>query len=358
MKFLGGFLKFLAILLMLIGTAAGTALVILGVMDDMIEPILVGVGVFLAFLFVALGVMGTGMALSQIVKLKKKVAQLEQRLWSAPAASVAPSAPAAAPVAAPDPIPAPVADPVEEALASAEPKKATGKRWLPVILGAALVVVAVLVVALSGGKKDNIPVEEAPVIEQQPVELAPVEMDETEPTEGPAMIERPELSMGTSLDTGFVYMSFDEVVVQEDIKKSVTIDRVTRTTGPDPLPGQVYICLSGTIKNTSTSELPVYDFFAGRFQIGDYEYTVSANDCDVLDADGSSESTIAPLMEYEYRIYTAIPAELQELIAAGEPYSFTFGFYDNFDNQELAYNRSFEDDAIALCPYQFFIPFA
>ena len=36
MKFLGGFLKFLSILLMLIGTAAGTALVILGVMDDMI----------------------------------------------------------------------------------------------------------------------------------------------------------------------------------------------------------------------------------------------------------------------------------------------------------------------------------
>lgn len=84
MKFLGGFLKFLSILLMLIGTAAGTALVILGVMDDMIEPILVGIGAFLAFLFVALGVMGTGIALSQTAKLKKRVEQLEQRLWQLP----------------------------------------------------------------------------------------------------------------------------------------------------------------------------------------------------------------------------------------------------------------------------------
>lgn len=356
MKFLGGFLKFLSILLMLIGTAAGTALVILGVMDDMIEPILVGIGAFLAFLFVALGVMGTGIALSQIVKLKKRVTQLEQRGWSVPAAPVA--APATAPVVTPEPVPEPAADPVEEALASAEPKKADGKRWLPVIIGAALVVIAILVVAFAGGNKDSqLPAIEAPDV-QQPVELPPVDMTEPEPTEAPAEIEVAELPIGTSLDTGFVFMTFDEVVVQEDIQKSVTIDHVTRITGPDPLPGQVYICLSGTIKNTTTSELPVYDFFAGRFQIGDYEYSVSANDCDVLSADGSTESMIAPLMEYEYRIYAAIPAELQEFIAAGEPYSFTFGFYDNFDNQELAYNRSFSDDAIALCPYQFFIPFA
>jgi hypothetical protein len=179
MKFLGGFLKFLAVLLILIGTIAGTALVILGVMDDMIEPILVGVGVFLAFLFVALGVMGTGIALSQIVKLKKKVTQLEQRLWSVPAASVAPAAaPASAPVIAPDPISEPAVDPIEEVLTSAEPKKAAGKRWLPVILGAALVVVAILVVAVSGGK--NTPVTESPMIEQPPVELPPVDIAEPE----------------------------------------------------------------------------------------------------------------------------------------------------------------------------------
>lgn len=356
MKFLGGFLKFLSILLMLIGTAAGTALVILGVMDDMIEPILVGIGAFLAFLFVALGVMGTGIALSQTAKLKKRVEQLEQRLWTAPAA--APTAtPVSASVTVPESIPEPVADPVAEALTSAAPKKES-KRWIPVISGVALVVVAILVVAFAGGNKDSQqPAIEAPDV-QQPVELPPVDMTEPEPTEAPAEIEVAELPIGTSLDTGFVFMTFDEVVVQEDIQKSVTIDHVTRTTGPDPLPGQVYICLSGTIKNTTTSELPVYDFFEGRFQIGDYEYSVSANDCDVLSADGSTESMIAPLMEYEYRIYTAIPAELQEFIAAGEPYSFTFGFYYNFDNQELAYNRSFSDDAIALCPYQFFIPFA
>ena len=189
------------------------------------------------------------------------------------------------------------------------------------------------------------------------MEMAPVEMDETEPTEGPAKIEVVDLSLGSGLNMGWVEMPFDEVIVEEDILKSVTIDNVTHTTGPNPLPGQVYVCLSGTIKNTSTGELPVYDFFAGRFKIGDYEYEVSANDCDILSPDGSLESEIDPLLTYEYRIYTAIPVELQEYFYAGEPCSFTFGFYDGFDNYELASNRAFSDDAIAECPYQFFISF-
>lgn len=360
MKFLGGFLKFLSILLMLIGTAACTALVFLGITDDMIEPILVGVGIFLAFLFVGLGVMGTGMALSHIVKLKKKVALLEQKLWSAPVAVAPVAAPAVVsePAESNEPVAAPVsADPVAEALAAASPKKNSIKRWLPVIIGGALVLIAIVIFVLPGKKEAPQSIEAAPQQQQSVVELPPVEIEETEPTEGPAKIEVVELPLGSMLNTGWVEMTFDEVIVEEDIQKSVTIDNVTRITGPDPLPGQVYVCLSGTIKNISTGELPVYDFFEGRFAIGDYQYSVSANDCDILSPDGSLESEIDPLLTYEYRIYTAIPVELQEYMAAGEPSSFTFGFYDGFDNQELASNRAFSDDAIAECPYQFFIPF-
>ena len=263
-------------------------------------------------------------------------------------------------------IPAPVAEmkaeetPIAAAPAAPvpvtpEPAKKKSKTWLPIAIGAVLVIAAIVIVAVSGGKKpaENIPME-APHYQ----EIAPVEIAETEATEGPAKIDVVELPMGSSLSTGFVDMTFNEVIIEPDIRKSVTIDRVTRTSGPQPLSGQQYICLSGTIKNTSTAELPVYDFFLGRFQLGDYSYDVTANDCDVLSADGSPESGIAPLMEYEYRIFVAIPDELAEMSKAGEfPISFTFGFYDGFDNQELSYNRSFADDPIAECPYQYFIPF-
>lgn len=359
MKFLGGLLKFFGILLMLIGTAAGTICCFFAIEDSDPSLYIVGGGVFLSFLLVALGVLGTGMALGQIVKLKKKVAHLEQKLWSA-AVAVAPVATPAAVSESVKPIEptAPVtADPVAEALSAATPKQNGIKRWLPVIIGGALVLIAIVIFILPGKKEAPQSIEAAPQQQQSVVELPPVEMEETEPTEGPAKIEVVELPLGSMLNTGWMEMSFDEVIVEEDIQKSVTIDNVTRITGPDPLPGQVYVCLSGTIKNTSTGELPVYDFFAGRFKIGDYEYEVSANDCDILSPDGSLESEIDPLLTYEYRIYTAIPVELQEYFYAGEPCSFTFGFYDGFDNYELASNRAFSDDAIAECPYQFFIPF-
>lgn len=351
MRFLGGLLKFFGILLMLIGTAACTACCFFAVEDN--DPslyVLAGI-LFLCFLLVALGILGAGTALSQLVKLKKKVAQLEQRLWSAP---VAPVTPVAAPIEVSAPA-EPVADPVAEALAAATPKQTGIKRWLPVIIGGALVLVAIVIFALPGKEASEQSIAEAP--QTHTVEtLPPAEMDEPEPTEGPAKIDVVDLSLGSGLNMGWVEMTFDDVIVEEDIQKSVTVDNVTRTTGPDPVPGQVFICLSGTIKNTSTSALPVYDFFEGRFQIGDYEYAVSANDCDILDAYGDPQfSDIAPLIEYEYRIYTAIPVELQEYFYAGEPCSFTFGFYDNFDNQELSYNRSFSDDAIAECPYQFLV---
>ena len=355
MKFLGGFLKFIGILLMLIGTAACTLCCFFAVEDNDPSLYIVGGAVFLSFLFVALGVLGTGTALGQVVKLKKRVAALEQRLWNMSAAPAAAPAPAAEelPVAAPaEPVPAAA----PEVAPAAEPAAApTNKKWLPIALGAVcLVLVVVLIVSLSGGKDQDNGVMEAP--QQQPVTMAPMEVIEPE-TEAPAEIEVAELNMHDSLSTGFVDMYFNEVVVAKDIQKSVTIDRVTRTTGPEPLSGQHYICLSGTIINTSNAPLPVYDFFTGRFEVDGYTYEVSANDCDILSPDGQTESEIDPLMEYEFRIYTAIPDALAEVASAGDACSFTFGFYDGFDNQELAYNKAFSDNPIAECPYQYFISF-
>ena len=356
MKFLGGFLKFIGILLMLIGTAACTLCCFFAVEDN--DPSLYAVGgvVFLSFLFVALGVLGTGNALSQIVKLKKRVTALEQHLWNI---SVAPAKPAASnPEAKAEPVPAfiPAEVPVEISAPAVQETKQS-KKWLPITIAAvAVVLVAVLVISFAGGKDKDLVADTPTFPEQVPETMAPMDVIAPE-TEAPAEIEAAELSMGSSLCTGFVDMYFNEIVVDRDIQKSVTIDNVTRITGPEPLDGQHYICISGTIINTSTAPLPVYDFFLGRFDVNGYIYEVSANDCDILSPDGSSESEIDPLMEYEFRIFTAIPDALAEQAASGDGCSFTFGFYDGFDNYELSSNRAFSDDPVAECPYQFFIPF-
>ncbi len=159
-----------------------------------------------------------------------------------------------------------------------------------------------------------------------------------------------DLSIGDSLVTDFFTMSFDDYVVAADVKHSVTTGYVTRITGPEPQPGQKYICLTGTIQNTSTAPLPVYDFFLGNFELDGYNYEVDANDIDILDGEGQTESEIAPLITYNYRLYVAIPDALADSYASCR---FTFGFFDGFENQELAYIRSFEDDPISLCPYRY-----
>ena len=177
---------------------------------------------------------------------------------------------------------------------------------------------------------------------------------ETEaPTEPATTIEVVEVPIGSMLSTDFVEMSFNEVTVAHDIQYSVKTGVVTRITGPNPVSGQQYVCLTGTIKNTSTTPLPVYDFFAGKFVLDGYTYEVDANNCDILDGEGLDKSEIDPLMEYTFRLYTAIPDSLAD---SHSSCSFTFGFYDLFDNKELAYNRAVADDAIALCPYQFVVP--
>ncbi len=185
------------------------------------------------------------------------------------------------------------------------------------------------------------------------VQTTPEDIETQDSTESVSPVEVVEVLVGGTLSTEFVEMTFNEVTVAKDIKHSVTTGHVTRITGPEPVDGQQYICLTGIIKNISTNPLPVYDFFVGNFNLDGYSYTVDANDCDILDGEGQSRTEIDPLMEYTFRIYVAIPDSLADSYSSC---TFTFGFHDLFDNTDLSYNRAFEDDPIVLCPYQFIVP--
>lgn len=168
--------------------------------------------------------------------------------------------------------------------------------------------------------------------------------------EEPSGAEAVQVAVGDTISEDFMEMTVAETGIAADIKTSITSGVVTQVTGPEPQEGQQYLYIRGTIKNLATEELPVYDFFVGNFQVGDYNYQVSATDCDIIDASGAPITSIDPLMSGTYTIYTAIP---DELAASGSPITFTFGFYDMFANEELARNMAFEDDPIALCPYQY-----
>lgn len=206
---------------------------------------------------------------------------------------------------------------------------------------------------VSDGSEDTPVNQTMDAPEQEAVPEEPVSEEVSDVSEDSIPdIEVTEIAIGDTLSTEFVEMTFENAVVAENIKYSVTTGNSTMITGPEPISGQQYICISGKIVNTSKSSLPVYDFFIGDIDIDGYIYSVSASDCDILDGEGAPVYSIDPLMEYVFRIYTAIPETLASSYASA---NFHFGFYDSFDNEELAMNMAFEEDPISLCPYQYIL---
>lgn len=174
MRFFGGLLKFLGILVMLLGTVICTAVAVMaGVVEGYTEAIYFMILAWVCVMLVALNIWGTGAAMTQVVKLKKRVEQLEQRLVAAPVAPMVPAAPAGETAPADPYIPAVL--PVEAASegetnpyipAPAVPVQKKAKNWIPVVAIVGLVLVAavaVIAVAMGGG-------EETPDVLDEPEE--------------------------------------------------------------------------------------------------------------------------------------------------------------------------------------------
>jgi hypothetical protein len=276
-----------------------------------------------AGVFCGLLILGGGSTLVRLRKVELKVEQLEQLLLHR---SVSGDAIDAIPM--PDPTPA----------------KKNNKVWIIPLIVVLAVLLIVGGVALLLKETPANPVENPAIpLPQEPVIEVP-----TEPLQ--ELSEAVAFNLNETFGTDFVEICFTDITVAQDIKYSVTTGNVTRITGPEPVAGQQYICLSGTICNTSTSPLPVYDFFVGNFCLDGYNYEVTANDCDILDGEGQTKSEIDPLMEYVIRIYVAVP---DSLATSYGNIQFSFGFHEGFDNYQLSSDRAFEEDPIALCPYRF-----
>ena len=232
------------------------------------------------------------------------------------------------------------------------------KRIVTILLAATLI----LSLAACGGNTtpSNSEPSSTPTQEENTeVTLTPPAQDASNTTEEMQEQEEPkreavEIAIGDTISLDFVEITFEETGVAEDIQTSITTSIQTGTstqiTGPNPETGKQFVYMAGTIKNLSTEALPVHDFFEGNVMVDKYNYNITANNCNVITAAGRPTYTLDPLLTYTFIIYAAIPDELAEEYTSS---TFTFGFYDLFDNMELSRNRAFSDNAIAECPHQY-----
>ncbi|MCI7474753.1 MAG: hypothetical protein MSB10_13940 [Clostridiales bacterium] len=224
------------------------------------------------------------------------------------------------------------------------------KKWMAALLAAAMMCALAACSGGGSGKTTQSPTGNEVGNNSPSPAVEPTESQPVEETTKPAVES---FAIGDTITLDFVEMTFTETGVAEDIRTTITTDngvKITRTTGPEPESGKQFVYIKGTIKNLATEALPVYDFFEGNFKLDDYNFGVTANECDVITAEGESIYEIDPLSTGSFTLYAAIP---NELVESHNSSSFTFGFYDLFDNEELARNRAFEDDPISMCPYQY-----
>ena len=217
------------------------------------------------------------------------------------------------------------------------------------IIALSLILILCFSLCACGGKNTDAPATETTTAAQAQADA--VAPETTTVAENKAVA----FGFNEKITLDFVEMTFNEYYIKEDVRESITTNdsiKVTRTFGPQPEDGMQFICFKGVIKNIAKSELPVYDFFLGEFDIDGYVFEATANDCKVYNANGETESTIPPLTEYSFILYAAIPNELANNNTA---INFRFGFYDMFDNTELSRNKAFEENPISLCPYQYAI---
>ena len=340
MRFLGGFLKFLSILLMIIGTAACAVVIVMA--EYQIEACIVMGGVWLLVIFVGLNIWGTGLALGQISKLKKRIAQLEQRPMvnpyypypqAAPVVHNEPSAPAVAEAAHEES--APVAEPAPEefiqppvqpvAAPESKPTKAT-KPWLPaVIVGVVAIVVIAGVVLVMGGNKDSNPNMQQPGYVDPGNIDSPASPEEGEvpdmiPEEPPMAEEVIPVDIGGSIETKDFIMTFNTVEVLDDYSYR-TSDISTTSLYVEE--GYKLLAIRGHFENVGNSTIQDSAFsmtatINGDFVLDGYDVRI--------DFERNKSFEVDPYTDLDYVIHCNIP---EKLAAQFETVDLTIGFNDD-----------------------------
>ena len=331
MRFLGGFLKFLSILLMIIGTAVCAVVIVMS--EFVIEACLVMGGVWLLVIFVGLNIWGTGMALGQVSKLKKRVAQLEQRPVVNPYYPYPQTSPAAPSTteAGHEEGTAPAAEefsqpPVQPAAAPESTPAKTSKSWLPaVIVGAVAIVAIVAVVLIMGGKKDSNPGMQQPGYVDPGNIDSPASPDEgyvpdMTPEEPPMAEEAITVDIGGSIETKDFVMTFNTVEVLDDYSYRTSDISKTSLYVEE---GYKLLVVRGHFTNVGNSTIQDSAFSMNAIINGDFVldgYDVR------IDFERNKNFEVDPYTDLDYVIHCNIP---EKLAAQFETVDLTIGFNDD-----------------------------
>ncbi len=161
-----------------------------------------------------------------------------------------------------------------------------------------------------------------------------------EKAEKPAEVVAEPVAVGNTITLPFAELTVAEAGVQDDIQVSIKNGNITRTTGPDSSADTEFVYIRGTIKNTSTSSISSPDI-TGKVEINGYSYDIDS--LTIIESDGSSTYELAPLVSYQYTLYTEIP---NELATTYQTCDINFSFNENFEfiqtsfdgEPELPYN--------------------
>jgi len=339
MRFLGGFLKFLAILLMLLGTLACTGV---AVYADVIEAYLTMGAVLIGILMVSINIWGTGIAVSNAYKNKKKIEQLEKKVQDMTVALAQAQARAQYFAAQPPVVQPPVTEageapvqtaaemPVQPAAPAPEfaekpavspdvPAAKASKKWIPFAIagGAVLVVVIAIILIVGGGDKPN---NDGQMYQPDYIEggdtYSPAEPEQAQ---SPRMDTIP-LSIGECLETDDFIMTFDSVEILDEYSYR-TSDISTVSLWVEE--GYKLLAVRGMFINNGTKAIQD-SCFSLTATVND-SYTVEGYDVS-LDFERSASFEIDPYTEQSYILHLNIP---EKLAAAFETVTFTIGFNDD-----------------------------
>lgn len=143
------------------------------------------------------------------------------------------------------------------------------------------------------------------------------------------------VSVGNVISVDFAELSIDQAGIADDIQQSIKTGNITYTSGPDSSADKEFVYIRGTVQNKSKAEITWPDV-TGKVEIDGYTYEIQDFNC--IESDGSSASTLSPLMTYTYTLYAEIPNTLAT--------SFTdckviFGFEENFESTTTVSNKEY-----------------
>lgn len=152
------------------------------------------------------------------------------------------------------------------------------------------------------------------------------EVQETEEVQEEAAPAAETVAVGNTITLPFAEMTISEAAIANNIKTSIKTGSITYTTGPDEKADTEYVYIRGTLKNTSKAEISMINI-EGTVEIDGYSYEL--DNLTIIESDGSSTYSLAPLKTYSYTLSAEVPNELAQSAA---PCNVTFGINENFES--------------------------